>query len=108
MRATPCLFLWAAVLLMACGSAAADDVSEQNPPSAGKMIFNAQCAHCHGRKGDLGLSGAKDLTASTLDRKEVLALVRDGKGAMMGYGSQLKPNELEAVVDHVLTLRQRP
>lgn len=69
------------------------------------MVYNTNCTMCHGRKGDLGMSGAKDLAASTLSREEVIALVTDGKGAMMPYGKTLSKKQIEAVADHVLTLR---
>jgi mono/diheme cytochrome c family protein len=95
-------------LLLACGSAP-EPVSEQNPlPTEGQLIFNAQCALCHGRKGNSGLSGAKDLTISTLKRAEMIALVSNGKGAMMAYKTQLSQKEIEAVVDHAFTLRKAP
>ncbi len=69
-------------------------------------MFNANCAMCHGRKGDLGMSGAKNLVTSILERKEVIAMITNGKGAMMPYGTTLTKEQIEAVTDHVLTLRR--
>lgn len=103
MRFRPLAFVLCAALL-ACGSATVDD-AEAPPPTEGEMVFNANCAMCHGRKGDLGMSGAKNLVTSTLERKDVIAMVTSGKGAMMPYGTTLTKKQIEAVADHVITLR---
>ena len=94
----------AAAALLACGSASVND-ADAPPPTEGEMVFNTNCAMCHGRKGDLGMSGAKDLVTSTLSRNEVIAIVTTGKGAMMPYGKTLTKKQIQAVVDHVMTLR---
>jgi cytochrome c6 len=93
-----------AAALLACGSASVSE-ADAPPPTEGEMVFNTNCAMCHGRKGDLGLNGAKDLVMSTLSRDEVTAIVTKGKGAMMPYGKTLSKKEVEAVAAHVLTLR---
>jgi len=76
--------------------------------SIGESLFNANCALCHGRKGDLGMSGAKDLTKSVMAREEMIAIVTKGRNGMMPYEKTLKPEEIEAVVDHARTLRTKP
>lgn len=96
--------LIAATVALACGDADATGAAAP-PPADGQAVYNARCAMCHGRKGDLGLSGAKDLTMSALSRPEAIAIVTAGKGAMMPYGEQLSKKEIEAVVDHVISLR---
>lgn len=100
---TPLLLL-AALPIIACGTAASGN-ADAPPPTEGEMVFNANCAMCHGRKGDLGLSGAKNLTVSLLSRDEVVAVVTNGKGAMMPYGKTLTEKQILAVAEHVLTLR---
>lgn len=90
-------------LLIACGASTAD-TAEKQPATPGGTLFNAQCAICHGRGGDLGLSGAKDLTKSTLTREEMIAIVTNGKGGMMAYGKVLTPTQIEQVVDHARSL----
>lgn len=93
--------------LLACGSASMED-ADAPPPTEGEMVFNTNCAMCHGRKGDLGMSGAKNLVTSALSRDEVIAMVTNGKGTMMPYGKMLTKKQIEAVADHVLTLRTAP
>ncbi len=102
----PLLLLITAVAL-ACGEghASAPATLEGDPASKGEQLFNANCALCHGRKGDLGMGGAKDLTVSTLTREEMIARVTNGKGAMMPYRNVLTPKQIEQVVDHARTLR---
>lgn len=96
-----------AAALLACGNATMDD-ADAPPPTEGEMVFNTNCAMCHGRKGDLGMSGAKNLVISALSRIEVIAMVTNGKGTMMPYGKTLTKKQIEAVADHVLTLRAAP
>ena len=59
---------------------------------------------CHGRDPKLGLNGAKDLTISTMTKTEMIAMVRQGKGAMMPYKDVLTAKEIDAVVEYVRTL----
>lgn len=93
-----------AALLAACGASTPKPTERPAPMKPGEVVFNAQCALCHGRKGDLGLSGAKDLTRSTLTREEMIAIVTHGKGGMMAYAKVLSAAEIEQVVDHARTL----
>ncbi len=88
--------------LVACGG---QEVGEGQGP-VGSRLFGTHCTLCHGDDGRLGLSGAKDLTASALSREEMIAVVRNGRGAMMGYGRVLSEEEIGLVVDHVRSLEK--
>ena len=90
--------------LLACGGQEADP--ERQEGDAGASLFRMHCTLCHGDDGRLGLSGAKDLTASALSREEMIAVVRNGRGAMMGYGRVLSEEEIGLVVDHVRSLEK--
>lgn len=93
------------LLLLACGSSTLDGtMAEDAGKSPGQRIFDMNCTLCHGRDGKLGLNGAKDLTASTLTKAEMIARVRLGKGAMMPYKDVLTAKEIDAVVEHVRAL----
>ena len=98
------LGILAATILLACGNASSG-VAGGPPPSEGELVYNTNCAMCHGRKGDLGLSGAKNLVMSVLSREEVITMVTNGKGAMMPYGTTLTKEQIAAVAEHVLSLR---
>lgn len=108
MRTLP---LFALVAMLACSSTSdgpeASATITAAPPDGAKL-FQMQCTLCHGRDGKLGLSGAKDLTVSALTREQMILLVTDGKGMMMPYKNVMRPEEIEAVVDHVRSLRTTP
>ena len=91
------------LLIMACSSSTTDGTSmaDSADTSPGEQVFNMNCTLCHGRDGKLGLNEAKDLTASTLTKTEMIAIVRQGKGAMMPYKDVLTAKEIDAVVEHV-------
>lgn len=93
------------MLLLACGgSTAGDGMALDAERKPGAQVYNTNCALCHGRDGKLGLNGAKDLTASTLTKAEMLAVVTDGRNAMMPYKNVLSAKEIDAVVEHVRSL----
>lgn len=93
-----------ALLALACGSASSADDTLEAERSPGQSIYNMNCTLCHGRDGKAGLNGAKDLTVSTLTKEEMVAIVRNGKGAMAPYKNVLSATELDAVVEHVRSL----
>ena len=71
-----------------------------------KKIFKANCASCHGFTGNLGINGAKDLTASNISLEEAIAQVYHGKGLMTPYKDILSAEELVAVAKYTETLRK--
>ncbi len=91
-------------LALACGNASGPTDTMAADRTPGRTVFNTNCALCHGRDGKAGLNGAKDLTLSTLSKEEMIAIVRNGKGAMLPYKDVLTPEEIAAVVEHVRKL----
>ncbi len=95
-------------LVIACGS---NDATTEAAGSAGtptgEQLFRMNCTLCHGSNGKLGFNGAKDLTASTLTKGEMIIRVRDGKGTMQPYKNVFTAKEIEAVVDHVRALGKK-
>jgi len=74
--------------------------------------FKAKCAVCHGAggKGDspAGKSlGASDLTkvAAAKSPAELKAVIQNGKGKMPAYGKTLKPEEIDAMVAYIKSLK---
>ena len=65
-----------------------------------------RCASCHGEDGKLGMSGAKDLSSSKLNEKEIGVILKNGKNGMPSFGESLNLNQQEALVVHVLSLRK--
>ncbi len=101
-RIAPALGLFIA-LMVGCGND--PGATTTRPVSPGEKVYQMHCVLCHGKDGTFGISGAKDLTRSTLTSTEMTALVTDGKGAMMPYRNVLTKAEIEAVVEHVRTLQ---
>jgi mono/diheme cytochrome c family protein len=67
--------------------------------------YNQKCGVCHGRDGKMMASGAPDLTASKISKDEIIAIVTYGKNTMPPQKDVLTPEQISAVADHVLTLR---
>lgn len=74
--------------------------------------FKAKCAVCHGNggKGDspAGKSlGAADLTkvAAAKSPAELKTVIQNGKGKMPAYGKSLKPEEIDAMVAYIKSLK---
>ncbi|NBN98048.1 MAG: hypothetical protein EBV19_02255 [Flavobacteriia bacterium] len=68
-------FRWCLVLVLGTTLSCADPVSEKlNNPNLpkGERLFLQNCASCHGENGDLGASGAANLTTSRLEKSSIL------------------------------------
>lgn len=86
---------------------AAGDFAGLTGMELGKKVFESNCIACHGSDGKLGLSGAKDLTASPLSFDEQLIIVRKGKNSMMAYEKLLTDEQIQAVTEYVHSLKQQ-
>lgn len=88
-----------------CGSNDSKKTDGAKQPSAGESVYDAQCARCHGSNGKLGLSGAKDLTVTTLSPDEMVPVISDGSngGMMPAFKENLSTEEIKAVADYIET-----
>jgi ubiquinol-cytochrome c reductase cytochrome b subunit len=70
------------------------------------VLQNKNCRNCHALEGQGGHRGP-DLTevGSRLSRDELIRQVIQGGGNMPAYGKQLKPAEVDALVDFLVTLK---
>ena len=84
-----------------------NEFANVEPTAMGKTIYESKCMNCHGSDGKSGLSGAKDLTASTLSRDEKTQIIKTGKNTMMGFSGQLDDVQIEAVVDYIEELQAK-
>ncbi len=92
------------LLMAACDTDNATSSSDITAGDPGTAIYLSSCTMCHGRDGNLGMSGAKDLTQSTLTQEEMVAIVTHGKGGMASFEKMLSTKEIGEVVDHIRTL----
>jgi cbb3-type cytochrome c oxidase subunit III len=108
--------LLACILLLCAGGAMAGEhhtfIPGQTRP--GKFIFHNYCSVCHGDKGD-GQSRAREgldppprnyttpEAALELTRERMISSVTNGRPgtAMIAWGKELSPKEIEGVVDYV-------
>jgi len=100
----------AAILWVACGSSSGDTAASNTDPitpEQAKTLFIRKCATCHGTEGNMEIGGAKNLTASTLSKEEVLDQIRHGKGNMPPFGEVLTTKEIEAIAQHTLSIRTK-
>ncbi|MEM8524144.1 MAG: cytochrome c [Bacteroidota bacterium] len=72
----------------------------------GKAIYKRACIVCHGVRGDMGASGAFNLTTSELTLEERINVITNGRNAMAAYKKILKEEEIAAVAEYTLTLKK--
>ncbi len=72
----------------------------------GAAVFRKNCVTCHGAQGNLGLNGAKDLTACSLNLEERMTIITNGKKLMTPFGAILSQQEIKAVAEYTLTLKK--
>ncbi len=85
-------------LTWACSSAA-----EAEAPD-GHQLYKSYCLACHGVSGDMGASGAYDLSSSKLTLEERIQVITNGRNAMASYKSLLGPEKIRAVAEYTLQL----
>lgn len=101
-------FVASVFLLASCGSSSVEvEKEEAFVIPDGEKLFIQSCSSCHGCDGTLGMSGALDLSKSTMTFNEMKFVIEKGKGAMPRFKEMLsKEGELDAVVEHVRTLKK--
>lgn len=104
-------FIVSILLLTACGGGSSknDAIPSESPEEKGASLYTVNCASCHGEDGKLGSSGAKDLSVSKLNDKQIEKIIRKGKNAMPSQEAILETDEnIKLVIEHVKTLKNKP
>lgn len=106
------IFCAIATAVWACGGAESSSDAPASQPAAaapakpdGKKIYKQYCVTCHGLYGDMGASGAFNLTTSALTIEERIAVITKGRGAMTPFENLLDADEIEAVAEYSLELK---
>lgn len=105
------LFFVPAFFVFSCGS---NDSSIENKTDEelvkipnGAELYVQHCTSCHGSDGKLGVSGAKDLTKSTLSDQEIKVMIETGKNAMPPMKDLLESDEnITAVTEYIKGMRK--
>lgn len=96
------ILILAAFVIVALSCA---DKKPKAPGIDGSKIFKQNCVVCHGLDGKLGANGSKDLTQSKLTMDERKAIIKNGKGAMIGLGTLLSDDKIQAVAEYTFKLK---
>ncbi len=109
-------FVAVAGLVFACGNAASDDNNANDDTVAqaasnevdGEKIYRQYCVTCHGVNGDMGASGAHDLTVSELTLEERIDVITNGREGttMVGFKSLMNEEKIKAVAEYTITLKE--
>lgn len=67
----------------------------------GKIIYKQYCVACHGADGKLAISGATDLSTSTIDMAERINQITNGKGMMTPYKDVLSETQIQDVAEYL-------
>ena len=82
-------------------------LKKDNKQSIEISIYKDNCSICHGDDGKKQVSGAKDLSVSTLSDELVKQAIINGNpnAGMPAYGNRLSPSEIDSLVSFVIRLR---
>lgn len=114
MKRTIAVALLGALVLAACGGGTSSDVTKVRDPAsvaAGKDLYEANCAACHGSDLDGGRvpdgPQAPSLSSKTgPDDAVLIEIVKRGRGVYMPtFGTQLKEAEIASIIDYVRSVQ---
>ncbi len=96
-------------------AAAAPADPRSSAPNAA-LLFHRHCATCHGADGrgrsfvarQPGMPAVSNLRTNTASDAQKRSSLSTGRGAMPAFGSRLRPEELEALLRHVIQLAAQP
>ena len=102
------------VLLVACSGGTETNADDKSADTAaatpvkkvdGAKIYKTYCVTCHGVYGDMGASGAFNLTESKLSLEERIEVITKGRNLMTPFEGLLSEEKIKAVAEHIETLR---
>lgn len=111
------IFAVIAAVVFACGGSGetpekkANKSSEKTvaeaakPKIDGAKIYKQYCIACHGLYGDMGASGAYNLTESKLTLEEKIAVITNGRNTMTPFKDLLSEEQIKAVAQHTVSLK---
>jgi len=87
-------------------SSSTDKSSSDAGNRKGKLVYKQYCVICHGADGTLAVSGATDLSTSTVTLEERIDQITNGKGLMTPYKDILSQEQIKAVAEFIEELRK--
>jgi mono/diheme cytochrome c family protein len=103
------VFTLLTALLFACSPAEKNGSPSKNvtePAVDGERIYKNYCVTCHGIAGDMGGSGAFDLTVSMLTVEQKVEVITHGRNAMTPFKDILSEEKIRAVAEYTMKLKK--
>ena len=72
----------------------------------GAKIYKTYCVTCHGIYGDMGGSGAFDLTVTELNLEERIEVITKGRNLMTPFEGLLSEEKIKAVAEYIEELKK--
>lgn len=98
-------------LLTSCGatskSSGTENVTannEQQEQKTPEQNYTKYCASCHGKDGDLGISGAKKFSESVMEQPDRITIITQGKNTMPAFGKKMSEKEISDLAAYTITL----
>lgn len=102
-----------ALAVFACGGESPKEKTTKKPATAkkkkkvdGEKVYKQYCVTCHGVYGDMGASGAANLTESKLTVEEKVNVVTNGRNTMTPFKGLLSEAKIKAVVEYTEKLKK--
>jgi len=76
------------------------------PTEAGKELFQARCATCHGLDGNARNNNAANLQFTRLDSLSITETIKNGKGTMPPFRDAIADSDIAHLAIYVKSLRQ--
>jgi cytochrome c6 len=98
-------------LIYSCSSNSREEkgaeTEDLNSKNVGKEIYSNYCISCHGTDGKLGVSGATDLSESSLSDAMRQEIITNGKNAMPPMKDLIQSKEdILAVSEYIKSLKK--
>lgn len=97
----------------ACSGGGQENADASKTPAAkpaakidGGKIYKTYCVTCHGIYGDMGGSGAFDLSKTQLTLEERIQVITKGRNLMTPFEGLLSEEKIKAVAEYVETLKK--
>lgn len=109
-RRSEVLLICFSLFLFSCGE---KNDSFQKPKNikelSGKEVYESWCISCHGSKGNLGISGAADLSVAQASIEENIYTITNGSqsGKMTPFKGLLNEKEIDAVAQYIESLKHK-
>ena len=102
---------WSLVLGLLLTSCSSNEGASTDEPAevSGAQLYQENCVICHGDDGKAGISGATDLSMSSLSEDSIKHYILQGKKSMPPFSFLFEKNNeaLNDVVTHVKELRAK-